>query len=284
MQAVNWILPIIVVGGLAAILGSFRAARRREKALARLELVGRETVELDGSVAAFPARWRWAGPACGLCVLLFLAKIFSVPLPFAVAFGILVGVLATLAEEYWAASRIALIEEQLAVAIDLMVSTLRAGMPLQASLEIALEESRQPIRNELEEVTGRFRLGEDPQNVIRQLAQRVPLDAFRLFSHTFLVHLETGGSLANTLMTIGRTIRDRIEVARRVRAQAVESQVSVVAVLAITYGLLALIFFTNPVPLSDLIKGTAGTYIAAAAIILQSIGILWIWRMSQIRF
>lgn len=215
-------------------------------------------------------------------MLLFFANIFSVPLPFAVAFGFLVGVLDTLAEEYWAASRIALIEEQLAAAIDLMVSTLRAGMPLQASLEIAREQSRQPIRNELEEVAGRFRLGEDPQNVIRQLAQRVPLDAFRLFCHTFLVHLETGGRLANTLMTIGRTIR--IEVARRVRAQAVESQVSVVAVLAITYGLLALIFFTNPAPLSDLLKGTAGTYIAAAAIILQSIGILWIWRMSQIRF
>lgn len=284
MGRANWIVLLVAAAGLAAILWSIRAARRRDRALARLDNAGGETFEFDLISATFPARWRWIGLASGAATLLVLGAALGLPLPFAVAFGILIGVLAALGEEYWAASRVALIEEQLAEAIDLMISSLRSGTPLLAALEVAREESRTPMKEELEEVVGRIRLGEDPRGVIRQLADRVPLESFRLFCHSLLVHWETGGSLAGTLLTIGRTIRDRIEVARRVRAQAVESQVSVVAVLAITYGVAALMFRTNPDPLRDFLRSNAGAYIAAATVLLESIGIMWIWRMSQIRF
>jgi tight adherence protein B len=284
MDRASWILLLVGGLGLGAIVWSVRAARRRDRALARLDSVEGEAFEFALRPETFPPRWRWAGPACGAVALLVLGGVLGLPLPFAIAFGILLGVLGMLGEEYWAASRVSLIEEQLAEAIDLMISSLRAGTPLLAALEVAREESRNPIREELEEVVGRIRLGEDPRGVIRQLAGRVPLETFRLFCHALLVHWETGGSLAGTLQTIGRTIRDRIEIARRVRAQAVESQVSVVAVLAITYGVAALMFRTNPDPLRDFLRSTAGTYIAAATVFLESIGILWIWRMSQIRF
>lgn len=284
MERASWILLLVAVLGGAAIAWSVRAGRRRDQALARLDNAEGEALDFDLLTDTFPPRWRWAGPALGIVTLLVLAGILGLPLPFAVAFGILIGVLGTLGEEYWAASRVSRIEEQLVEVIDLMISSLRAGTPLLAALEVAREESRNPIRQELDEVVGRIRLGEDPRGVIRQLARRVPLETFRLFCHALLVHWETGGSLAGTLVTIGRTIRDRIEVARRVRAQAVESQVSVVAVLAITYGVVALMFRTNPDPLRDFLRSTAGTYIAAATILLESIGILWIWRMSQIRF
>jgi len=284
MADANWILLAVGVAGGALIWWSVRAARRREQALGRLDGVDGERQEYGTRTAPFPARWRWAGPVVGTVTLLAIGAVAGLPMPFAVSIGILAGVLAMLGEEYWAASRVSLIEEQLAEAIDLMISSLRAGTPLLAALEVAREESRQPMRAELDEVVGRIRLGEDPRGVIRQLAARVPLETFRLFCHALLVHWETGGSLAGTLLTIGRTIRDRIEVARRIQAQAVESQVSVVAVLGITYGVAILMFRTNPDPLVAFLGSTAGTYIAAATILLESVGIMWIWRMSQIRF
>lgn len=284
MERASWILALVAILGISAVSWSIRAARRRTQALVRLDNPEDDGPWVELRLDTFPQRWRWVGPAFGTATLLLLGAALRLPFPFALAFGVLAGVLVTLGEEYWAASRISLIEEQLAEAIDLMISSLRAGTPLLAALEVAREESRSPMREEMEEVVGRIRLGEDPRIVIRQLAGRVPLETFRLFCHSLLVHWETGGSLAGTLLTIGRTVRDRIEVARRVRAQAVESQVSVVAVLAITYGVAALMLRTNPDPLRDFLRSTAGTYIAAATVFLESIGILWIWRMSQIRF
>jgi Flp pilus assembly protein TadB len=165
-----------------------------------------------------------------------------------------------------------------------MVASLRAGSALLASLEATLREARRPLRDELETLVTRIRLGEDPRTAVKELAARVPLESFRLFSHCLLVHWETGGSLASSLRTVGKTVRDRLEVSRRITAQAVESQISVVVVMLIAYGLTVFMWNTNPGPTKKLIYSQIGAFVAAGIMIQQSIGMLWIWRMSRIRF
>jgi Type II secretion system (T2SS), protein F len=81
---------------------------------------------------------------------------------------------------------------------------------LTKALESAAQESRPPLREQLDEVTGRIHFGDDAQAVFRSLTERVPLETFLLFSSALSVHWEVGGSLAPTLATVGRTIRDRI--------------------------------------------------------------------------
>ena len=131
---------------------------------------------------------------------------------------------------------------------------------------------------------GRIRIGQDPRLVVRELAIRIPLESFRLFSHTLLVHWDTGGSLASSLRTVGRTVRDRLEVSRRINAQAIESQVSVVVVMALSYGLTWFMWNTNPTPVEKLLYSKFGSYAACGVMTLQAIGMVWIWRMSRIRF
>ena len=63
----------------------------------------------------------------------------------------------------------------------------------------------------------------------------MPLDNFRLFATSLAVHWGVGGSLAPTLSTVGRTIRDRIEIARRIHSMTTQSRVSTIAVLGTTY-------------------------------------------------
>jgi Flp pilus assembly protein TadB len=55
---------------------------------------------------------------------------------------------------------------------------------------------------------------------VSDLQVHVPLETFDLFATSLAIHWEVGGSLATTLSTVGRTVRDRIELARRVRAQS----------------------------------------------------------------
>jgi tight adherence protein B len=176
------------------------------------------------------------------------------------------------------------IESQLADSIDLMVGALRAGAGLLAALEAALKEAGKPFRPYLAELTGRIRLGDDPVDTVRDLAGRVPLETFRLFSLSLAVHWEAGGSLASTLSAVGGTIRDRIETSRRIRAQAIEVQVSVAAIMAISYVTAILMFRANPQTLRQFMFSQIGSYIVSAAICLQAIGITWISRMSRVRY
>lgn len=232
----------------------------------------------------FPARYRWLAPVAGLLSGAAVWVGVAAPLPIALALGTLAGVLTSLIEAHLAERQEALIETQLAASIDLLVGSLRAGAGLLAAFESALHETDPPLRPYFQEIAGRIRLGDDPRAAVSDLQARVPLETFRLFATALAIHWEVGGSLATTLSTVGRTIRDRIELARRVRAQGVESNASVAVVLAISYVLAFLMWRTNPDRLGAFVQTAIGTGLVAGVIWLQAIGLIWMSRLSRSQF
>ncbi|MBK7931724.1 MAG: type II secretion system F family protein [Bryobacterales bacterium] len=234
--------------------------------------------------STFPTRYRYASPLAGLAAGALIKLAGRLPIEYSVAFGLLAAVLVYVFEEWLAAQRSARIEMQLADTIDLMVGALRAGTGLLASLEAAYQESQAPFRPYLRDLIGRIRLGEDPVTAIQSLAQRIPLETFRFFATSFCVHWETGGSMAQTLTTIGRTIRDRIEMSRRIQAQAVEVHASVVGIMGISYAVTFIMWRSNPGSLEEFLTSPIGAFIAASAIVLQAAGVFWISRMSRVRY
>jgi len=289
-MASSVILLILVIAlGLIALRVS-QASRLRRLSLQRIGLQIQDNamtavfVPTEPPMRVYPRRYRYAPVVAGLLLAGSVYWLTNLPVQYSIAGGIVIAAITYLLEMYWADSNVERIESQLADAIDLMIASLRAGSALLASLEAAVHEARQPLRSELENVVARIRLGEDPRHAVRELSARIPLESFRLFAHSLLVHWETGGSLASSLRTVGKTVRDRLEISRRISAQAVESQISVVAVMAIAYGLTVFMLNSNPEPLKKLVYSQIGAYIAAGVMTLQAIGMVWIWRMSRIRF
>jgi tight adherence protein B len=290
---VNGLFLTVVLGlGGVAVAYLYLHERARRYSVERLDaLVGTAPVDRivdDGepevATPPFPPRHRAVAPVVGAVAALALRLAAGLPLGVAVAAGALLAVLSYLLEEYVADQRIATIEAQLSDAIDLLVGSLRAGSALLAAFESALRESRPPLRPYLEEVVGRVRLGADPREVVGDLAERIPLETFRLFALSLAVHWDVGGSVASTLATVGRTIRDRIELSRRVRAQAIEAHVSVAAVMAIAYILGVLMWRANPERLEAFVRTGVGSELIAGVIGLQAIGLVWMSRISRSGF
>jgi tight adherence protein B len=284
-------LFLLLALGLVALRAS-QVSRLRRVSLHRIGLQVEEDNLLSPAILAapqqsvrtYPRRYQFAAPVAGLLMAGIVFWGTGLPVPYSIGSGTLIAALTYLLEIHWADVRIERVESQLVNAIDLMVASLRAGSALLAALEATLHEAGQPLRQELEIMVGRIRLGEDPRTAVKELAARIPLESFRLFSHSLLVHWETGGSLTSSLRTVGTTVRDRLEVSRRISAQAIEAQLSVVAVMAIAYGLVVFMLKSNPGPMRRLLYSEIGAYVAGSIMLLQTIGTLWIWRMSRIRF
>ena len=220
----------------------------------------------------------------GASVALVFFFVFELASIYCVAAGVISGVLAHLLEQQISARRALRLEMQLANAIDLMVAALGAGSGVAEAVESAARESREPLRSELQEVLGRIRYGEAPKAVFEDFSLRVPLETYRIFCFTMAVHGEVGGSLAPTLATIGKTIRDRIEISRRIRSQATEAQASVVGIVCITYFLGLMMWRANPANFEEFLRHAVGSYLVGGAMVLQAIGLLWITKLSQLRF
>jgi len=227
--------------------------------------------------------WRWLP-----WVLMFPAGVilFFVGLPwmFCVSLGVISGLLGSQLESWWMTRRATQLESQLADSVDIMVGALGAGAGVAGAMEAAIQESGRPLRRQLEEVAGRIRLGDQPQAVFQQLAQRIPLETFLLFASTLAVHWEVGGSLAPTLATVGRTIRDRIDISRRIRSNTAQSQISTFMILGLTYFIALVVYSNGPDQMREFLATSIGGYFAAGSMLLQAVGIVWMSYISRMKF
>lgn len=279
----SFLLLGLLIGG-ALLAGVFwQAERRRNTARQLVSPAGRSAI-FDAAVRTFPPRYRWTSPVAAVIVLAGCWQWADWPFLLAAAVAALVGVLGFIAESMVAARRILWLEMQLTEAIDGLVSALRVGMALPKALNVAMHESKAPLRPFLEDVVARLRLGDDALLLFHELSQRIPLESIKLFTLTLSAQWATGGRIATSLAAVGRTIRDRIEVSRRVAAQAVEAQVSVASMMAISYGLAWIMYRANPKSFLAFLTSDLGLYLTAGAMLLQVVGIFWVKQMSHIRY
>jgi Flp pilus assembly protein TadB len=219
-----------------------------------------------------------------LAVTLIVIVSGAVHQAFAILFGVLCGLLGCLVEVMRVQRKMAKIEVQLSDAIDIIVGALQAGAGVMESLTNAGTEAREPLRKELVELVNRLRLGDEPDAVFRDFSRRIPLESFALFAATLTTHWEVGGSLAPPMASVGRTVRDRIEVSRRIRSLLTQSRVSTIAVLGATYFIAAIIWRNDPERMGEFLATSIGRSLVIAAIAMQALGLIWSTWLGRVRF
>lgn len=238
----------------------------------------------DPSTRRLARRWIWVPWTIGVIVSAIAWIGFTWPPQYVLAIGAVVSLLLNQFENFLHNRHIAKLERQLADAIDIMVGAVSSGAALGPAMDAATIETDRPLKPYLQEISGRIRLGDDPASVFRSLADRVPLETFLLFSSSLAVHFEVGGRLAPTLSTVGRTIRDRIEITRRIQSNIAQSQFSTFAILGLIYLIAVIVWRNGPEPMQEFVTSTVGSWFIAGSIILQAIGIAWMNFISKPKF
>lgn len=276
---------MVTAVGIAAIVYAVQSSHRRQTQL-RLA-INSPTDSAGESTAAVRStlrRFRWVPWATGLTIAAGLYYLSSLAFVYCLVCGLLLSLLGGQVEAMVAERRAFRMEVLLADAIDLMVGTLRAGAGVLNALENASTESRPPLHGLLKEIAGRIRLGDPASEVFQDLAAQVPLESYLLLSSALSVHWEVGGSLAPTLATVGRTIRDRIELTRRVRAMTAQARMSTIGVLLASYAIAAIMWANDPHRMEQFLVSDMGSLLVATAMIMQAVGIVWSSAIARIRF
>ncbi len=282
----EWVVGLIWLAVIVGVALWWRAERRREDAWSRLNTEpgpdSAESVTVTGR--RLRRLWIWVPWAVAIGVGVTIWLLFDLRITYVLTSGLMAGLLGSQVEAFLAARHAAKLERQLAEAIDIMIGAVGAGSSVGAALDAGTAESSWPLRPYLEEVAGRIRLGDSPSAVFSSLSERVPLETFLLLTSALAVHWEVGGKLSSTLTTVGRTIRDRIEVSRRIRSNTAQSQFSTMALIALTYFIALAVFNNGREQMREFVTSTIGSYFVAGSVLLQAVGIVWMNLISKPRF
>ncbi|MFO0865652.1 MAG: type II secretion system F family protein [Gemmataceae bacterium] len=276
---------------VAFVVATSRRIRNLREAKRRLDEPDSSIVETPvlapTPLAAPPAlrnRLWWLPAVLGIAVAASLHWLVRWPMTFAGAGGLITIMLASIVLQWRIERRVAMLENQLASAVDLMIAALQAGGSVMQSLENATRETKAPLRPYLDQLLGRVRFGDAPSAAVQSLERQMPLPTVRLFVSALAVHWEVGGSLTNPLSIVGRTIRDRLEMSRRVRSLTVQSRASTLAILATTYFIGVVVWRNNPERMVAFLNTTVGQWMASAGMLLQAVGISWSARISKMEY
>ena len=278
----GWLVPAGLVGAVLLWLG--RLPGRRARSLQRLqeeEEVEQEW-ELDASTLPneLPRRRLWVFlPALGIAVLAVL--VLGLGSFLAASIAAVVAAAGLQVEALLHERRCEKLEAALASSVDLIVAALQSGTSIQEALDTAARRSTEPLKGWLGELLERLRLGESPPRLFAELAERVPLEGYRLFGIALATSWESGGRYAEALARAGRAIRDRLALRRRVRSQSIETRFSMFGVLALTWVLFTISYSSQPDRIMEFARAEMGSFLLGASLLLQAVGILWIDRLTR---
>ncbi len=123
-----------------------------------------------------------------------------------------------------AKKRLAMIEEQLPDAVELMVRSLRVGHPFSSALTIVSKEVPDPLASEMGVISDESAYGRDVGEALKAMAERLDMQDLRFLAVAVTIQQQSGGNLAEILDGLSKVIRSRFKLFRRVKAITAEAK------------------------------------------------------------
>jgi tight adherence protein B len=178
------------------------------------------------------------------------------------------------------------LQQELPNAYYLMAGSLRAGQTLEQAIELYALRGTKPLADEFLHCAGLLKLGMSVHSALQATANRVGLLDFDLLVSTVGVYMQTGGNLAMQLDRLAASVRDRNQYRGQFLAATAQSRVvatlmaCAVPLYIIAYLLFGEFFdYTQP-----FVSSPTGRMIILVCVILEIIGILWVWRLTRVDY
>ena len=252
----------------------------------RVRLFGERELELAG-VKSSPAQFAIYVIAAASVLAMVGALIGLLngnSLLLATLFGVLAPIGAKILLIVRTSSRQAKFADQVDDMVQLIAGGLRAGHGLSRTVSAVASEADAPMGEELARVVNESRLGRPLPQSLSLTAARMKSDDFEWVAQAVAINAETGGNLAEVLDQVGRTIRERNQIRRHVRALSAEGKLSGIILVLLPVVLFVALGLMRPTFVQSFFESIIGIAALVLAVILLIIGSIWIAAVVKVRF
>ncbi|MBL1435133.1 MAG: type II secretion system F family protein [Rhodobacteraceae bacterium] len=209
-----------------SVMDTLRKEREQHTKTLRLPIIGVLSKRAAVANIAFT-------PNALLMVILLLIVSAFIALTFATSANLTMRIIISIVMGYgavyvWLSSkakkRMALFEEQLPDAVELMVRSLRVGHPFASSVNIVAQEMPDPLGTEFGILVDEANFGAEITESLRKMTERVDVQDLRFLAVAVAIQSQSGGNLAEVLDGLGKVIRSRFKLFRRVNAITAEAK------------------------------------------------------------
>jgi tight adherence protein B len=233
----------------------------------------------------------WLGAAAGIWIIVtFVLRTLGTALPTAQMVIALVGALMLTglalftAVNFMRSRRMRILEEQLPLALDIVVRSLRAGHPIVSALQLVTSEMGDPIGSEFGLIIDETTYGFELRDALANFARRTGSQDAHFFAVSVAIQAETGGNLAEILENLSKVIRGRITLGKRVKALSSEGRMSAVVLSLLPLFLIGSLSLSQPQYYAERWQDPIFWPVVGGVVMVYCLGLYMMHRIANFKY
>jgi tight adherence protein B len=162
---------------------------------------------------------------------------------------------------------------EFANAIDVIVRSVRSGLPTNEALRIVARELPDPVGSEFNTLCEGLKVGVTLDQGVKKMLENMPTPEVNFFGIVMTIQQKSGGNLSEALGNLAGVLRDRKRLQGKIKAMSSEAKASAGIIGALPPGVMGIVYLTTPAYITLLFTERMGNLMLAGCVIWMSIGI-----------
>ncbi|MBK5565662.1 type II secretion system F family protein [Ensifer sp. SSB1] len=164
--------------------------------------------------------------------------------------------------------------EEFPNALEIMVRSIKSGLPLNDALRLIAADGQEPVRTEFRRVVESQQVGLSVTEACARMINSIPLPEVNFFAIVIAIQAQAGGNLSEALSNLSKVLRERKKMRAKVGAMSMEAKASACIIGALPFIVALLVYLTSPAYMTVLFTDPRGHLIIGLGLFWMSVGIM----------
>jgi tight adherence protein B len=215
---------------------------------------------------------------CGGCMIAGQMFLVSVGAAFAAGFGVPRWVLG-----FMRGRRLKKFTAEFANSIDVIVRSVKSGLPTTEALKIVAKESPAPVGPEFASLVEGLKIGVSLEQGLKRMFERIPTSEVSFFGIVMTIQQKSGGNLSEALGNLSNVLRDRKRLQGKIKAMSSEAKASAMIIGSLPPGVMGLVYMSSPDYIMKLFTERMGNLMLLACVLWMSAGVFVMSKMINFK-
>ncbi|HUO02471.1 MAG TPA: type II secretion system F family protein [Rhizomicrobium sp.] len=173
--------------------------------------------------------------------------------------------------------------KEFANAIDVIVRSVRSGLPVNEALRIVARETPDPVGAEFTRLVDGLMMGVSMEQGLKKMHESMPTAEVGFFSIVMNIQSKSGGNLSEALANLAGVLRDRKRLEGKIKAMSSEAKASAGIIGSLPPVVMGIVWATTPGYISLLFTEHMGNLMLAACAFWMGTGIMVMRKMINFK-
>jgi tight adherence protein B len=162
---------------------------------------------------------------------------------------------------------------EFANAIDVIVRSVKSGLPTNEALRIVARELPDPCGNEFNRLCEGLKVGVSLEQGVKKMYESMPTAEVAFFGIVMTIQQKSGGNLSEALGNLSAVLRDRKRLTGKIKAMSSEAKASAGIIGSLPPVVMGIVYLTTPGYISLLFTEHMGNLMLAGCVVWMGLGI-----------